>query len=101
MTKTNAILNFIFSRHEVTFTQIQEFICTLNGKDWNEKVEYYDGFTTSLRRKHRGYYCDSLLGGVSVGRVGILSRFATKTPRGTYKLNLAGYEHVSRVQSVK
>jgi hypothetical protein len=91
MTKAERVLRFIKENPTGrTFTQIQEFVVTMNGLDWNERVTHtWEDFRgnhriqrTETRRKWRGYWCDYLLS--SWTGPGLLKTFCARTNAGRY-----------------
>ena len=88
-----------------SFSEIQEFIVTLNGLDWNERATLYPwapGLRTHAKqsaRKYRGYYCTILLGGMHYHQ-GLLHTYCVKLPNGRWMLtediygrNNLNYQH--------
>jgi hypothetical protein len=57
MLKKEAVINFIKAKKSGrTFTEIQRFICDMNGLDFDEK------HPITGARRYRGYWCTNLLG---------------------------------------
>lgn len=81
--------------HGATFSDIQRFICNLNGLDFNEKKmapvwnPTRQTIQDRLVRRYRGYWCTNLCGlssPYSPKRVGILEKYCVKKPNGHYVL---------------
>jgi hypothetical protein len=75
--KAMRVLHFI-GLHEnrgASFSEIQEFICVMNGKDWDARDRHG-------MRRYRGYWCDYLTGpgGPYNGSKGLLHRFCIQHP---------------------
>ena len=87
MTKAERVLREIKARDGMTFTQIQKFVCEMNGLNWGE-MQIEDSYNNSgrMRRRHRGYWCDYLLGNVEVERWGLLSFFCQKGEDGKWRV---------------
>jgi hypothetical protein len=79
MTKTERVLAEMKRRGGMTFTQIQEFVVTMNGLDWNTR----DGYG---RRRYRGYWCDYLLGNTDPRGPGMLPKYCRKCKDGKYRV---------------
>jgi hypothetical protein len=81
MTKTERVLREIKKNKGMRFTDIQKFVVTTNGLNWDERC----GRTG--KRKYRGYWCDWLLGGMhSNGGDGILHSFCRKGADGKWRV---------------
>jgi hypothetical protein len=92
-TKAFKILEFIEdAKHGRTFSEIQEFIVTLNGRDWNDMTRcawnsLEESFRVPVnRRRYRGYYCTILLGGMHYHQ-GLLHTYCVKMPDGKWILS--------------
>lgn len=89
MCTTNQIITFIKNNPQgVTFGQIQSFICSVNGLDYNEMapawVQKKGEWVKGQRRKYRGYFVNALAGTGSPyanRRIGILEKYCTKVGR--------------------
>jgi hypothetical protein len=89
-TKAFKILEFIELAGEYgrSFSEIQEFIVTLNGRDWNEIKLGPDWKPEHERRNvriNRGYYCTILVGGMHYHQ-GLLHTYCVKLPNGRWTL---------------
>jgi len=86
VTKAQCVLEYIGQHPQgLSFSSIQKFIVTMNGKDWDEKSFEYDPKTkarTRPVRRYRGYWCDYLTGpgGHYSGSKGLLNRFCIQHP---------------------
>lgn len=77
-----------------TFSEIQRFVCSLNGLDYDEKVPglVWNSATKTLQerpvRRYRGYWCTNLCGLSSPysKREGILQKYCVKMPNKHYVL---------------
>ena len=92
MNKSQRVLKFVeyHGRDGAKFTDIQRFICEMNGWNWEERSEpYYDKETktytrkigSGARRRHRGVWCTNL-----IGSGGILNAWCYKNPHGRWVL---------------
>jgi hypothetical protein len=91
MRKAELLLAEIARRGGMTSSQIQEFVVTMNGHDWNEMTKkrvWGQGPTDreATRRRWRGYWCDFLLGTVFPSRPGLLSRFCVRGKDKKYRI---------------
>ena len=92
-TKRFKILDFICEAggEGRSFSEIQAFVVQMNGLDWEERSPLYP-YAPGLRthpgqsaRKHRGYYCTNLLGGMHYHQ-GLLHTYCVKLPDGRWML---------------
>ena len=103
--KRDRVLDFIKKGGERgrSFTEIQRFVCRMNGIDWDEREKTVVVSTPLVpvvfdanlvprrkpRRRYRGYWCTNLLGGCeSTGyRPGILPRYCLRNGQGNWVLD--------------
>lgn len=85
MTKAERVLREIERRGGMTFTEIQRFVCEMNGKDYDQMVDTWAG----KKRRWRGYWCDYLIGKNHWGRKyqGILNLFCVKGSDSRYRVS--------------
>lgn len=107
MATTLDVVSFITnSENGKTFSEIQRFVCELNGRDYDQKeIQPWSG---KLVRVNRGYWCDNLLssnidsqGNIAKhGRMGILTKYCYKHNKRYYANDLA-YQLVIPLEKTK